>query len=251
MYSNPETFAKTSIILDEEKNTVAKLSAGTYAAAAAIDLIPGDVGKSVSEALVDLGGYFVLIFAAIYLEKILLAIGGAAAFKVFVPIGCLTIALYILLKKESLKKVGVKLIAFGIVVFLLVPTSVWVSQKVEAIYEASNNVTVQDTIDSMNSETDTLNENVENQSKAQQLLSKAKNVFSGSIDKFNEILDKMIDAIAFFIVTTCILPILVLLLMILLINQLSGANIDVGAVIHAPIMAKKKIKAVTSDTDEA
>ena len=107
MYSNPDTFAKTVQVLDEEKNTVAKMSAASYAAAAAIDLIPGDAGKSISDALVDIAGYFVLIFAAIYLEKILLAIGGVAAFKVLIPIGCILLALFIVLRKEPLKKAAV------------------------------------------------------------------------------------------------------------------------------------------------
>ena len=250
-YSNPETFAKTVSVLDEEKNTVAKLSAASFAAAAAIDLIPGEAGKSVSDALVDLGGYFVLIFAAIYLEKILLAIGGVAAFKILVPIGWLILALFILLRAEPLKKVGIKLITFGLVVFLLVPASVWISQRVEGVYEAANGTSVQETIDSVDSETNVISENVEEDGNAvQKLLGKAKNAVTGSLDKFNDLLDNMIETVAFFIVTTCVLPIVVLLLMILLLNQLTGANINVGAVMKAPLSAKKKIKKITAEANE-
>lgn len=254
VYSDPETFSKTISVLDEEKNTVAKLSAASFAAAAAIDLIPGDAGKSISDALVDLGGYFVLIFAAIYLEKVLLAIGGAAAFKILIPIGCLAIALFLFLKNEPLKKAGLKMITLGLVVFLLVPTSVWVSQRVETVYEASNNATVQDTIDSLDSETSTVNEAVgeDGEGKIAQLFGKAKAAVTGSLDKFKELLDKTIETVAFFVVTTCVLPIIVLLLMVLLINQILGTNLSAGTVMRAPMIAKNKVKAIAAkpETEE-
>lgn len=251
VYSDPDTFSKTVAVLDEEKNTVAKLSAVSFAAAAAIDLIPGDAGKSVSEALVDLGGYFVLIFAAIYLEKILLAIGGSAAFKVLIPLGCILIALFIELKQEPLKKIGVKLITFGLIVFLLVPTSVWISQKVEDMYTAANGTSMQDTIESLDSETKTINEAVgkDDGNVVQKLIGKVKTVVTSSLDKFNELLDNAIEMVAFFIVMNCVLPIAVLLLLILLLNQITGANIDVGAVMRAPLAAKRKVKSLAADTD--
>lgn len=251
IYSNPDTFAKTVQVLDEEKNTVAKLSAASYAAAAAIDLIPGDAGKSISEALVDVAGYFVLIFAAIYLEKILLAIGGVAAFKVLIPIGCILLALFIVSRKEPLKKAAVKAITLGLVVFLLVPASVWISQRVEGIYESSNEMTVEDTINSMDSETNTLTGTVgEDGSKLQQLIGKAKTVVTGSLEKFNDILDNMIEAVAFFVVTTCVLPIIVLVVLLMIVNQLLGTNINVGAVMKAPMMAKKKVKQIAAESGE-
>lgn len=250
-YSNPETFSKTVAILDEEKNTVAKLSAASFAAAAAIDLIPGGAGKSISEALVDLGGYFVLIFAAIYLEKILLAIGGAAAFKVLIPLGCISMAIFALYKKEPLKKAGMKLITVGLVVFLLVPSSVWISQRVEGMYTAANGTSIEDTIESLDSETNTINEAVgdNEDNKLQQLFGKVKTIVTGSLDKFNELLDNTIETVAFFIVTTCVLPIAVLVLLILLLNQITGANIDVGAVMKAPLAAKRRVKTLAANTD--
>ena len=43
--------------------------------------------------------------------------------------------------------------------------------------------------------------------------------------------------------------IVALVLMVLLINQLSGANIDVGALLKSPIAAKKKVKSIAVETD--
>jgi len=251
VYSDPETFSKTVSVLDEEKNTVAKMSAVSFAAAAAIDLIPGDGGKSISEALVDLGGYFVLIFAAIYLEKILLAIGGVAAFKVLIPIGCIIMALFVVFRKESLKKAGIKMIVMGLVLFILVPSSVWISQRVESVYETANGSTVQETIDALDNETNTISENVgdEDGSKVQQLFGKAKTLVTGSLEKFNNMIDNMIEAVAFFVVTTCILPIVILVLLVMLMNQLLGLNLDAGAVLKAPLIAKKKAKKHIADAN--
>lgn len=113
VFSDPETFKGTISILDDKKNTVAKLSAISIGAASAIDLIPGDAGSSISKALVDLSGYFVLLFAAIYLEKILISIGGYVAFKVLIPIGLFLISGFVLLRKDYLRAFGVKLITIG------------------------------------------------------------------------------------------------------------------------------------------
>ena len=245
-FSNPETFKTTIEVLDKEKNTVAKMSAASFGAAAAIDLIPGDTGKSISDALVDLGGYFVLIFAAIYLEKILLTIGGFAAFKVLVPLGLVILAFCVVRRSDSLKPLATKMIAVGIALFLLVPTSVWVSQKVNETYDVS----VQNTIEELDSESNTVNDAVgtnENGNKIQQLFGKAKDVVSGSLDKFNGLIDDMIESVALFLVTTCLIPIIIMVLLLVLINQLLGTNFKASSLIKMPLQAKEKIGKNTSE----
>lgn len=245
-FSNPETYKTTLEVLDKEKNAVAKLSVASFGAAAAIDLIPGDTGKSISDALVDLGGYFVLIFAAIYLEKILLTIGGYAAFKILIPLGLIIIAICILLKKESLKPLGTKMITLGLALFLLVPTSVWVSQKVEDTY----NVSVQNTIEELDSESNTVNEALgksEDQSLISSLVGKAKDTVTGSIDKFRALLDKTIDGVAMFLITTCVIPIIIMVLLLVLINQLLGTDFRASSILKMPLNSKKKAKQLVEE----
>lgn len=246
VFTDPETFKTTIEVLDKEKNIVAKMSAASFAAAAAIDLIPGDGGKSISEALVDLGGYFVLIFAAIYLEKILLTIGGAAAFKLLIPLGLTILAICLLRNSDSLKALGTKMITLGLALFLVVPTSVWVSQKVEATYDVS----VQSTIEELENESQVVNDAAEDEdgNKLLQIIGKAKNVINVSLDKFNALLDNMIEGVAVFFVTTCVIPIIIMLLLLALINQLLGTNFKASSLLKMPLKTKEKVRQHTSES---
>lgn len=253
-FSNPETFKGTISALDDKKNTVAKLSAISIGAASAIDLIPGDAGQSVSKALVDLGGYFVLLFAAIYLEKLLISIGGYVAFKVLIPIGLFLIAGFIMFRKESLRAFGIKLITIGLVLFLIVPSSVWVSGMVDKTHDLSK----QQAIEEIGEETDLIEKESEDtaaQESAEEaaaededaslldrvkdsgasLLGKVKTEGSTALasvktvpKKMNDLLDNLIEEVAYFFVSICVIPIVVLILLVILMKQLLGFNGGTG-----------------------
>lgn len=255
LFSNPETFEGTISALDDKKNTVAKLSAISIGAASAIDLIPGDAGQSISKALVDLGGYFVLLFAAIYLEKLLISIGGYVAFKVLIPIGLFLIAGFVMFRKESLRAFGIKLITIGLVLFLIVPSSVWVSGMVDKTHDLSK----QQAIEEIGEETDLIEKDSEDTAAKEStkeeaaaedenaslidkvkesgasLLGKVKTEGSTALasvktvpKKMNELLDNLIEEVAYFFVSICVIPIIVLILLVILMKQLLGFNGGAG-----------------------
>ena len=267
-FSNPETFKGTISALDDKKNTVAKLSAISIGAASAIDLIPGDAGQSVSKALVDLGGYFVLLFAAIYLEKLLISIGGYVAFKVLIPIGLFLIAGFIMFRKESLRAFGIKLITIGLVLFLIVPSSVWVSGMVDKTHDLSK----QQAIEEIGEETDLIekeSEETEAQESAKEeataededssLLERAKERGAALVGKvktegstvlasaktvpkkMNELLDNLIEEVAYFLVSICVIPIIVLILLVILMKQLLGFNVGGAGNYSAMIREIRKL----------
>ena len=245
--SDPETYSGTVAALDEKEALVAKMSIASIAAASAIDLIPGDAGQSVSKALVELGGYFVLLLAAIYLEKLLLTVGGFAAFKLFLPIGFLALAVFLISQKSRFKEIGVKLITFGIVLFLLVPSSVWVSQKAEQMHEASSQ-SVEATIDSMEEDSTTIQENATDGSSSgiMNFFKKAKTSAAETVEKYQNYLKKLIDDIAFFFVTTVVIPLVVLLILYILIKQLLG----IGGVDLDYSKLSKELRSITQKQEE-
>ena len=250
-FSNPETFKGTIQVLDDKKNTVAKMSALSIAAASAIDLIPGDAGSSISKALVNLGGYFVLLFAAIYLEKILISIGGYAAFKILIPIGLFLIAGFVLSNKEYLKALGIKLITIGLVLFLIVPSSVMVSGMVDKTHDVSKQQAIEDIgeeIDLIEPEQQSGESAVDDSAVTDNevedkdasffdkvkkggtsIIGKIKDGGSTALasakevpKKMNTLLDNLIEEVAYFFVSICIIPIIVMILLIVLLKQLLG-----------------------------
>ncbi len=132
--SNPKTYEKTITALDEKKDNVLKLTAAATTSSAAVSALPGDTCTPIAEKLADMSGYFMVVLCAIYLEKYLLTIIGIASFRILIPIGLLLVASYFLVGNIRWRRVGTKLIGLGLALFLVIPSSMWVSTKVENTY---------------------------------------------------------------------------------------------------------------------
>ena len=92
----------------------------------------------------------VIVYAVIIIEKYLLTITGYIAFKILFPIGCILMATGNFMKagwKEFIYRIGIKSIILGILLWGLVPTSVWMTNKVNETYAKSYDMdfTLEDT----------------------------------------------------------------------------------------------------------
>ena len=246
--SSTEFNAKTIQSLDDKKTTVMELAAASTAASAAITLIPGDVGTPIANKLADLSSYFLIVLCAIYLEKYLVTITGYAAFKILVPIACVFFSGYLLWRKEILRVVAQKFLLFGLAVYLVIPASVKVADMIETTYAASIESTIEtakQTTDEIESETgesgqvDDKSSNEKSQSDSDSdSKENAGGFFSGLFNKVQEgvstatanvenVLNNFIEALAILLVTSCLIPILVLIFFVWLVKMLLGLNIDI------------------------
>ena len=246
--SSTEFNAKTIQSLDDKKTTVMELAAASTAASAAITLIPGDVGTPIANKLADLSSYFLIVLCAIYLEKYLVTITGYAAFKILVPIACVFFSGYLLWRKEILRVVAQKFLLFGLAVNLVSPASVKVADMIETTYASSIESTIEtakQTTDEIESETgesgqvDDKSSNEKSQSDSDSdSKENAGGFFSGLFNKVQEgvstatanvenVLNNFIEALAILLVTSCLIPILVLIFFVWLVKMLLGLNIDI------------------------
>lgn len=246
--SSTEFNAKTIQSLDDKKTTVMELAAASTAASAAITLIPGDVGTPIANKLADLSSYFLIVLCAIYLEKYLVTITGYAAFKILVPIACVFFSGYLLWRKEILRVVAQKFLLFGLAVYLVIPASVKVADMIETTYASSIESTIEtakQTTDEIESETgesgqvDDKSSNEKSQSDSDSdSKENAGGFFSGLFNKVQEgvstatanvekVLNNFIEALAILLVTSCLIPILVLIFFVWLVKMLLGLNIDI------------------------
>ena len=143
LLSNVDTYAATIEALDEKRKVVLGLVTGSTAASAAMSVLPGDAGTPIAEKLADLSTDFLIVIAAIWLEKYLLTILGAASTRVLVPLAMVLFAGAVICwnsrYRTILGRLGAKLLLFGLCLVIVVPTSVWVSSKIENTYEVSMN----------------------------------------------------------------------------------------------------------------
>lgn len=238
--------------LNEKQKTVMELTAGSTAASAAITLIPGDAGTPIAEKLADFSSYFLIVLCAILLEKYMVTIMGMAAFQFLIPIACMAF-IASLWWKNGFKQLAFKLGVFGLMLAAIIPSSVKISKMIETTYADSIQASIANAKDedaSMANEAEALNESealagntsedgiVDGESEA--LTSEKKSGFAKAfdtitgyfgnkvedmkesvsssatnvLDKAETVMNKFMEALAVMLVTSCLIPILVIVFLV-------------------------------------
>ena len=241
--TDPATYAHTIEVLDRNRTTVLGLSAASAAASAAVSTLPDDMCSSIAEQLSEFTSWFMVILGFIYLEKYLLTILGAAACYVLFPVGCGAFLIDCFFPKNSLKTFGARLVILGLVLTLVIPGSVWISDQIHAVYSESIEITVESAnavSDNLFGETDV--EETEGKTtvidKAKELLSNMTGSAAKVIEQFKNVLNRFIEAIAVMIVTTCLIPVLVILFFVWVVKTL----FNIPIVVPTQLMKPKRIK---------
>lgn len=222
--SSPTTYAKTIASLDEKKTTVMELTAASTAVSAAITLIPGDTATPIAEKLADLSTYFLVVLCAIYLEKYMLTLAGFAVFKVMVPAVCILFIINVFRKSEACKRLMKKIGVLSLALIFLVPVSVKVSDFIQNTYEESINETI-------SSAKEMSNELEDEEDKS--LWDRITDGATSAVKKVEQSLNQFVEALAVLIVTSCIIPILILVFFVWLMKMLLGMD-------TSPKMVKRK-----------
>jgi len=255
--SNPETYTGIIGTLDEKKGNVMVLATTTTAASAAISALPNDMGTPIADKLVDFSSYFMVILAVIYLEKFLLTTLGFLGFGILIPVACALFAVAVFLRRGTLTRVnlqrlGTKLAAFGLALALVVPVSVWLTDNVDATFDeslAAASAAAQEA-------TEQLEESAQEQTQEDQgllggIASAVQDGWNGltqgaqqALDSLGDQLNTMIDTLAVMIVTSCLIPLLVLILFLQLVKIITG--LDFGGATAVMGAARTKGRAVAS-----
>lgn len=238
--TDPTTYAHTIEVLDHNRATVLGLSAASAAASAAVSALPDDICSPLAQEISEFTTWFLMILSVVYLEKYLLTIFGAAACYILLPVGCSILLIHCFFPKSFLQTTAVKLLAFGAALLLVIPTSVWVSDQINAIYTESIEITVE----SANAVSSNLigemsGENQENTTvidEAKAILGDVSGSVAGVIDQFKNVLNRFVEATAVMVVTTCLIPILVILFFIWMVKTL----FSIPVLLPAPFARPKK-----------
>ena len=265
--SAPENHQKTIASLDEKKQTVMELTAASTVTSALITLLPGDTATPIAEKMADVSGYLLVVLCAIYLEKYLVTITGYVAFTYLIPIACGLWMLNLIFANATVRKLAAKLAVFGLAISLVVPASVKISDLIGDTYQAQIEATIEDARNTQNilensgvvddtnaTETtgtgtqDTQEKDNSTSGSVANIFDWAKDAISGAKDsvanvvenvtisteelvqKVENSLNHFIEAVAVMIITSCVIPMLVLLLFFWMVKivldvDLSGVKI--------------------------
>ena len=231
--TDPAFYQKSIAALEEKQETVLELTAASTAASAAITLLPGDTATPIADKLADLSGYFLIVLCAIFLEKYLLTITASAAFKVLIPAACAAFATAALVPhlRRTAGALAWKLALFSVAIMLVIPVGIRVSDLIEDTYQASIAATIQEAKEA----TDTIHQSSQNEGSATEqsgisgFFSKVADSITGAaagaVEKLRNVLNRFLEALAVMLVTTCLIPILVLLFFVWLVKLILGVEL--------------------------
>lgn len=229
--SKPDFYDSTIEILDGKKEEALALSVSATAIATAISAIP-NVGEPISDMLVEVASYTILITTVIFLEKFLLTTIGTISFAMLIPVACILGIAFLLCKKELLKNLAVKLAIFGILLAIIIPTSAQITKMIESTHTK--------TIEAI--KTETMQTESEDKGFWEKFKDKTKDLKIQAEQKLNA----FIDYIAVLIITTCAIPIGVLAFLLWIIKIIFGVNISMPK----PQKAANKLRRKLMDRED-
>ena len=269
---NPESYEKTIATLDSLENKALVMTASSTALATAAAMVPGDVTNPIANKLADVAGYMVIVYIAIIIEKYLLAMSGLVAFKILIPIALAAIGISLFAKgekgKATLRRLACKLVGLGILLWALVPTSALVTNIINDTYDMSYGVETEleegvlESIDEIEAEEKAAEKSGEGEKgkfsiknlwsnivdKTSNVTETVKGKVSDGVVEFQNSMNKMIEGVAVMIVTTCVIPLCVLILFLWIVKNVTGLNITVPSLKKLP-KASRLLKKPDEKTD--
>lgn len=222
--SDPAFHASSIAALDEKKVTVMELTAATAAGSVAISAVPGDATTPIANQISELSGYLLIVVGAIMLEKLLLSLTCYAAFQLLIPIACVLGIVYLFAHVEWCRVLARKLALFGVVICLIVPASIQVTRIVDETFQIQQ--TVDDAEQAVEQPADTGGEEGNWFSQIGEAIT---GTVSDAVDQAEAALSRFIDAVAALLITTCVIPVAVLLFFIWVTKLIFGIELKVPA----------------------
>ncbi|MBR1857151.1 MAG: hypothetical protein IJ803_08800 [Oribacterium sp.] len=208
--NHPHSIAQT----DEKISTVMVLSGGVAATSATLSLLPGDICTPIAEQLAELVKYFLLILSALHLEKFLITLSGYISFMILIPLACLAFGFGVVTDSKNARVIGGKLALVAFLIYMIVPLTVFLSDK---IYETQA-ATVESTIEEYN-DLD-LQEGSDSG-----VFSEFTTITSNTINNLTHFVSSLLESLAVMLITSCVMPILVFVILAWVIKTLFSTNV--------------------------
>ena len=214
--------------LEDSQNTIMKFSGSTIATSLSLSALPNDFASPLASTVSDLNTYFIFIFAVLFVEKLLVIEGIKISLVYIIPAACVLYIASILSGKDVFKNLGKKLLILGISVIMVIPISTHFTESVCADYLTY----VDETIEEADAGAGKINEIMAEGNEEATFFDKLSDAFKTAISDVNDLLayfknvvKKCVNSVAVMIVTTFVLPMLVMLLFRWLFTELFALHL--------------------------
>lgn len=254
--------------LDQMKDVVLKLMGISSVSSTALTLIPDDVATPLAENIADVSDYLIIVFIGLWVQRYLFSTMSIIALKFLIPGGIILhffpklaqeLGLDRFLNSQMIENIGKKIMLFGTALFLVVPTTIFLTNKIEDTYQTTINQTIEQAEQIQNEveeDAKPATENVEDT--PTDFLGIVGDFFSNTVDgvvnftsealgklsetiqalpnKMTTTLNNLINSLAILIVVNCIAPILIFIFLIWLIKMLFA--IDLNPKVQQVVLAR-------------
>ncbi len=240
-FADTKTWDSTIEVIDQKKGNVLALTTSCVALSAGITALPGDTGTPVAEQLAQLSGNLGIVLAVLYLEKYLLTILWSVGLGILIPFALVLFAVSLGIHgrwstSAVLRRVATRVLVVAVIGMALVPASVWVSQKVDETYQVSIEQAEQkatSAAEASSSKNEKKSEAKTDKNVLEQLTEGASSLLTSVTDSAKSMTDEvvqqvtdLIEGVIVMIVTSCVIPLLVLAAFLWLGHVLLGIDIS-------------------------
>ena len=218
--------------LDNKKLTVTGLVATVSAASTAIAAVPGDATTPIATQLASTTSWLLMVTVVIIAEKYLLTILIHLSLTWLFPIALGIFIACVWIDSAFWRKLAIKLCIFAAAIALVVPASVGASRLIESTYQDS----IKESMNAISENSDSTDKTEEKKDFWSTITSTVETLSTEALETLKTQVSNFIDAVAVLVVTSCIIPILVLIAFSWIIKLLFGIAIDVPDKLTHPKM---------------
>ena len=230
-------YGQTVEVLDEKKGNVMGMTAALVGTSTLITGLPDDMGTPVAEQLMDMTDCLLLVLCVVFLEKYGLTMLWMAACKVLIPLACILFIVDMVGEKRALHQIWMKLTVLSLVFMVAIPVGVKSAEMIEKTYETSiiEKAEAGDELAQM-MEADT----EEKENWLQTIFGKVKDSAEAKLEKAKEVLVRYTEQTAVMLVTSCLIPVVVLLFLFWVCKTVIGLDVALPKRKTLRIIRRKK-----------
>ncbi|MCR5625290.1 MAG: hypothetical protein K6G11_08630 [Lachnospiraceae bacterium] len=226
-----ETYEYLTEKLDHKRESVIEISGGMIGLSLAVGMVPGDATTPIATQITELNNYLVISIGAIMLEKFLLPIIGFIVFRIMIPVVAVLCGVGLFFSKKTFTQIGIRIGIIAFAFLALIPAGIVIGEKVDDAFglekAVDNIVNKIDEIDMEGAADESTDESAEDESFFDKIKNwgsdVAENITEGGakiLEKAKVILGELMDVVAILLVTSCIIPVGVIIAMIAIIKGL-------------------------------
>nr|MBR4280170.1 hypothetical protein [Clostridia bacterium] len=220
-FSNPQTHSDSLAVIKECKEQATAISLTVTLASTAITMLSDDVGTPIANELSEFSTPLMIIVCILYFEQYLLTAMETLAFSILIPVACLFFILSLHLRRSSLQVIGYKFLLIALLCAVAIPASAHLTILIRETFAES--------INTVYAQIDEIGAHFSEMLNASDFWKSITSFASGIgeiLEFFKSALGLLIDAVAILLLTSCIVPVITVVLFIWCIKSIICGHME-------------------------